>query len=80
MPWEEDFKIAYRESAFRDSTALSDDTGDTIMLYGIGLTAGASYFQKKILFGLQQGLEFGARRWNGRYEIAYLVIANYVAP
>ena len=29
IPWEEDFKIAHRESAFRDSTALSDDTDDT---------------------------------------------------
>ena len=36
IPWEEDFEIAWRESAFRDSTALSDDTGDTIILYGIG--------------------------------------------
>jgi hypothetical protein len=26
------------------------------------VTAGASYFQKKVLFGLLQGLEFGARR------------------
>jgi serine/threonine protein kinase len=65
MRGKENFKIAYRESAFRDSTALSDDTDDTS---DVGVAASGWW-----------GMTFGAQdSWNGSYEQQRIWNANVV--